>query len=505
MKNKWKSSDVRTPISTPRRVKIICTLGPSSSQRIGELHDAGMDVARLNFSHGDHAYHRNLFQIIRSIEQKQNRIIGILQDLQGPKLRVGSLGKEGVKLEAGNEVLLYPEGKSPKISSQGKKIIPVSAEIAEAIAKDVSKGAQILFDDGRILTEVKQVRGSEMVVEVKNGGTLLSQKGMNLPDTPLSLSCLTEKDLKDLKLGLELGVDAIALSFVRSAKDIEELQKRIKKQSNRSPEIIAKMERKEAIEEQESILEVSDGLLIARGDMAVELGVERVPIIQKQLIHASNELGVPVITATQMLESMIQSPAPTRAEATDVANAVFDGTDAVMLSAETASGQYPLEAVRTMAQIVSQAETEAESYSVHEPAQPTPGVIVESIEYSAAKVAYHVGASLVVCLTQSGVAARVLSKYRPVTPVLALTDREEVIRRLSWVWGVQGVLMEKMVPTDDLFGEIEDLLKTKKLVKNGDLIVITAGIPTLKRGTTNMIKVHRVGATGERQTGAQRL
>jgi pyruvate kinase len=261
--------------------------------------------------------------------------------------------------------------------------------------------------------------------------------------------------------------------------------------------VIAKIEREEAIELMDSIIEVSDGLLIARGDMAVELGAERVPVVQKQLIHACNLLGVPVITATQMLESMISCPSPTRAEASDVANAVFDGTDAVMLSGETASGEYPVETVQTMTKIIKGAE-EASQYSKHPQVQPTHASVVDSIEYSAAKIAHHVGASSIVCMTHSGTAARTLAKYRPSTPIVALTENEDVLRKLSFTWGVHGCPITEFAPTDDLFSLIEKVMKENDLAHDDDLIVITAGVPSLRRGTTNMIKVHRMGSPMER-------
>lgn len=481
---------------TKRRVKIVCTLGPSSQsyQQISALVEAGMDVARLNFSHGTHAFHRGLIETVRKVAHDKNRPIGIMQDLQGPKLRAGNLPKEGILLKAGDTVLLFPEGSTPKTSTQGKIAVPISAEIAMAIARDTEKGARILFDDGRIATRVSSVSAPELVVEVENGGRLTSHKGMNLPGTPLTIPCLTEKDLEDLKFGLSQGVDAVALSFVRTLHDVEALKEKIRKISNDIPFVIPKIEREEAIEFQDSIIEVSDALLIARGDMAVEIGAERVPSIQKRLILGCNQLGVPVITATQMLESMMSSPTPTRAEASDVANAVFDGTDAVMLSGETASGEYPVETVNTMARIILDAERMKTAHSRHPLLTPKAGIVVDAIEHSAAGIADQVGAIAIACLTHSGMAARTLAKYRPNVPVVAITDNEMMLRRLSFVWGVQGVIIPKIVATDDLFAMVENVLKTNLWAQAEDLIVVTAGVPTLRRGTTNMVKVHRIGA-----------
>lgn len=482
-----------------RKVKIVCTLGPSSfsTQQIASLIEEGMDVARLNFSHGTHEYHRQLMTSIREASRQKGRPIGIMQDLQGPKLRVGILPKEGIDLKAGDTVLLYPEGSTPRLSAHGKIPIPISAEIAQSVSIDTEKGARILFDDGRIATRAIQIAPPEIVVEVEVGGKLTSQKGMNLPGTPLSIPCLTEKDLEDLRFGLSQGVDAVALSFVRTAQDIERLKEKMRKVTNDPPMVIPKIEREEAIEFQDSIIECSDALLIARGDMAVEIGAEKVPNVQKKLIHSCNQLGVPVITATQMLESMISSPTPTRAEASDVANAVFDGTDAVMLSGETASGNYPKEAVATMSRIVLEAERTHALYSRHAEVFPMPGSIVNAIESSAAHIAEQVGAIAIVCLTHSGMAARTLAKYRPDAPIVAILDNEKMLRRLCIVWGVRGEIIPKIVATDDLFAMVETVLKKNGWANTEDLVVVTAGVPTLRRGTTNMIKVHRVGVQHE--------
>ena len=461
-----------------------------------------MDVARLNFSHGTHEFHKNLIINVREAAKRLGKSVAIMQDLQGPKLRAGVLPKGGIDLKAGDIVLLYPEGTTPKTSIHGKIPIPISAEIAQAVSVDAQVGARILFDDGKLATRATQISPPEMVVEVEVGGKLTDHKGMNLPGTPLSLSCLTEKDLEDLKFGLSMGVDAVALSFVRTVQDLEDLKEKIRKQSNHRPLIVSKIEREEAIEYQDGIIELSDVLLVARGDMAVEIGAERVPTVQKGLIHACNELGVPIITATQMLESMISSPTPTRAEASDVANAVYDGTDALMLSAESASGKYPFESVRTMARIILEAERVKENYTHTREAPLMAGSVVDAIEHSAAQIARQVGAVSIACLTHSGMAARTLAKYRPSAPIVAIMDNEENLRKLSFVWGVRGVVIPKIVATDDLFAMVEKVLQANDWAEPEDLVVVTAGIPTLRRGTTNMVKVHRIGASGERVTKA---
>ncbi|MBL7714671.1 MAG: pyruvate kinase [Bdellovibrionales bacterium] len=478
-----------------RRVKIVATLGPSSSsvEKIRELIEEGVDVCRLNFSHGSHDFHAKLIANVREASKAANKPVAIMQDVQGPKIRCGVLPKEGIELKNGDHVFLYPEGSQPKNAPKGATLLPISAEIALPVSSAVQVGARILFDDGKLQTRALKVNPPEILVEVEVGGRLTSNKGMNLPGTPLSIPCLTEKDLEDIRFGIKQGVDAIAMSFVRSAEDIEELRKICKEQSPEPPILIAKIEREEAVEAMDSIIEAADGLLVARGDMAVELGPERVPAIQKKLIHSCNQLGVPIITATQMLESMIQSPTPTRAEASDVANAVFDGTDAVMLSGETASGQYPLEAVRIMSEIIMEAERSSEFYSGPTDMVPMPGSTVESIEFSASRIAHHVGAVAIACITHSGLAARSLAKFRPETPIIAIMDHEPMVRRLSFIWGVHGVLIPKILATDDLFGMVETVLREQGIAQTDDIVVVTAGIPSLRRGTTNMVKVHKIG------------
>ncbi len=488
-----------------RKVKIVATLGPStqSEEMLAKLFKAGVDVARLNFSHGDHEFHRQLFSKVRSSAEKVSRTVAVLQDLQGPKIRIGVLPEAGIDIKAGDRLILYPEGDQvfdPKKPHE----IPIFREIALQLIKDVQVGSRILFDDGKIQSVTRKVEKNRIHVEVQYGGKLTSKKGMNLPGTPLSIPCVTDKDLKDLKLGLELGVDAVALSFVRSAKDIEAVRDLILKTSNESPLLFAKIEREEAIEDHEAIIEVSDGILVARGDMAVEVGVERVPIIQKRLIYASNEVGVPVITATQMLESMIQNSTPTRAEASDIANAVLDGTDAVMLSGETASGHYPIEAVQVMVKIIKSLESEVDDLQLRPGQLPLPGSVIDSIEYSASKIANHVDAKAIACISRSGVAARALAKYRPAKPLIAILSDPPVLRKMAFVWGVQGILAPEMMPTDDSFDRVEKILLEQGWVENQDYLVITAGIPTLERGTTNTIKVHQVGVTGAQSRSASK-
>lgn len=489
--------------SSPRKVKIVCTLGPSSKtvDQIEKLIRAGLDVARLNFSHGDHDFHRALIENVREASKRVGKPVALMQDLQGPKLRAGKLPGGKIELKAGDELLLFPEGSEPRQPTKGRIAVPISAEIAMAVSRDTAAGKRILFDDGKLQTRILKTAPPEIVVVVEIGGTLKDNKGMNLPGTPLSIPCLTEKDFEDLKFGLAMGVDAVALSFVRSAHDIEDLRGKMKKHAKDPsdlPMIVAKIEREEAIEGMDSIIEVTDGLLVARGDMAVEIGAERVPTVQKRLIHACAEMGVPVITATQMLESMVDCPTPTRAEASDVANAVFDGTDAVMLSAESASGTYPVEAVEMMAKIILESERSKELFRNSHNIFPMPGSVVESVEFSASRIANHCGAVAIACITHSGVAAKALSKFRPDVPIVAVTENDAVLREMAFFWGVRGTLIPKIVGTDDIFTVVEKELMKHGFAEAEDTIIITAGIPTLRRGTTNMLKVHRINVAPSR-------
>ncbi len=484
-----------------RKVKIVGTLGPASKtvDQIQKLIEAGLDIARLNFSHGDHAFHKSLIENIREASKRAGKPVAIMQDLQGPKIRAGKLPGGSIELKDGDVCVLYPEGSEPKKSLKGRIGIPISAEIAMAVTSDTKVGNRVLFDDGKIATRVTELSPPEMVVVVEVGGTLTNNKGMNLPGTPLTIPCLTDKDIADMEFGLSMGVDAVALSFVRCAEDIEDLRVRMKKITDNPPLIVAKIEREEAVTYMDSIVEVTDVVLVARGDMAVEIGAERVPTVQKRLIHSCNMLGVPVITATQMLESMVSAPTPTRAEASDVANAVFDGTDAVMLSAESASGQYPVVAVETMARIILESERSRELYS--NPSStilPMPGSVVESVEFSTSRIAAHTGAVAIATVTHSGVAARVLAKYRPETPIFAITENEGVVRRLNFVWGVRSIKIPNIVATDDIFTVVERLIVEAGFAEAEDLIVVTAGVPTLRRGTTNTVKVHRVTASASK-------
>jgi pyruvate kinase len=477
-----------------RRAKIICTIGPASDSEacIRDLMQLGMDVARLNFSHGTHAEHARRIKRLRTAARRLKRTLCILQDLQGPKIRTGRLkGGEPVMLEAGARLTITPRevaGTNTLISTD-----------FPGLAREVEPGARILLSDGRIELRVVAIRGADVECEIVNGGLLAEQQGINLPGVALSIPALTEKDKVDLKFGLQHGVDAVALSFVRSADDIR-MAKDLMRKYGKSLPIIAKLEKPQAIERLEEILETAAAVMIARGDLGVEMLPEQVPVIQKRVIQRASVWRKPVITATQMLESMTHSPRPTRAEASDVANAIFDGTDVVMLSGETASGEYPRETVAMMARIILEAEAsmsqlpqaprrrrENQTYSVAE-------TICESIAHAAEEL--HMGAIAV--FTESGNTARMLSKHRPKACIYAFSRNLEVCNRMNSLWGVTPIHKTQWNSAEEMVSAAEKDLLPKGVIRNGDVLGLVAGT-RLTSGATNFMRLHTVGAT-ERPT-----
>jgi len=468
-----------------RRVKIVCTLGPSTSdlESIKKLIHAGMNVARLNFSHGDHVFHEKVISHIRQASQETKRPVAILQDLQGPKIRVGQMPEGGLTLKEGDELKFTSQEED--VAKKGR--IPTSYPCLE---KDLKVGETILLDDGNFKLKVTQIESDGVVAKVVYGGVLKSKKGMNLPDSNLSIQSFTEKDHRDLIFALKHRFDFIALSFVRAPEDVTAVKRIIHTHKLNIP-VIAKIEKSEAIRNFEEILSVSDGIMVARGDLAVEIGSHKVPKHQKAIIRRCNQVSKPVITATQMLESMVGSTFPTRAEASDVANAVYDGTDAVMLSAETASGLYPIESVTMMSQIVGEAEKDLGDF--HKRRRFSEDQISrEPIEKATVDIAISMNAKGIACVTNTGTVARKISKYRPEMPIWALTDREEIYRRLCLYWGVNGILINELIETDRIFEQVERLLVNAGAAKRGDFFIMTAGIPVLTRGTTNMVKIHLI-------------
>lgn len=468
------------------RTKIIATLGPSSNspEVIEELILAGMDVARLNFAHGSIEDHRRVIRNVRNASKKTGKDVGILLDLQGPKIRIGKLENRVVHLEEGQPFIITTR------DVPGDRI-EVSTNY-EGLPRDLSEGARILLDDGLLELDVQKITGSDISCKVIRGGELSEKKGINVPGTKLSVQSLTEKDREDLYTGIREGVDFVAISFIRTAEDVSSVKEILRREDASIP-VIAKIEKPEAMDNLEEILKVADGVMVARGDLGVEISPERVPIIQKEIIRRCNEEAIPVITATQMLESMIHHPRPTRAEASDVANAIVDGTDAVMLSGETAVGRYPVEAVTMMKRIAHAMEEK-----LLESMRPDPerikvkGDPEHAIAHAVYYTAMDIKAKAIVSFTRSGGTACIISKYRPVIPIIAVTHTESILNRLSLYWGVKGVHVELRENTDAMIEGVEKKLLEKGLVKRGDTVIITLGVPWGVAGSTNMVMIHQI-------------
>lgn len=472
-----------------RRTKIVCTIGPASEseETLRRLIEAGMDVARLNLSHGDQAWHSAAVRRIRALSAAMDRPIGILWDLSGPKLRVGKMQEGGVELVPGQEIALTTR---PILGRPGE--VPVQyAHLPE----HVRPGERILMDDGLLEVQVLETAGTEVRARVITGGILRSNKGLNLPNASLAIPAITPKDRDDLRLGLSLGVDWVAISFVRTAAEVRELKALIRGYAPNAPQtpVISKIEKPEAIQNIDSLVEESDGIMVARGDLGIETSPEEVPIMQKRIIYKCNLAGKPVITATQMLESMIHSPRPTRAEASDVANAILDGTDAVMLSGETAAGEYPVEAVETMARIALSAEREARGRwqaRRHMPVQCCS--IAEAVSHASTETAANLGAAAIIAPTVSGYTGYMVAKFRPEAPIVAVTPSQETQRRLTLVWGVCPLLAKRTENTDEMTADAMRVAVAYGCVKPGDLVVLTGGTAGSTPGTTNMMTVRVV-------------
>ena len=476
--------------SMRRHTKIISTLGPASADRetIASLIRAGTDVVRLNFSHGTHADHRRAARYVREEAERQGRQVAILQDLQGPRIRVGVVEGDVVMLTEGREVVLAAA--TDAVSTADRIYVSY-----DALHKDVTPGGCILIDDGQLELTVEQVEGRNIRARVTAGGELRSRKGVNLPRVRTSGPALTAKDVRDLAVGIELGVNLIALSFVRNEMDVVHLRKHLHR-AGYSASIIAKIEKPEAVDCIDKILAVSDGIMVARGDLGIEMSMSRVPTAQKALIHKCLVEGKPVITATQMLESMIDSRVPTRAEASDVANAVLDGTDCVMLSGETAVGRHPAEVVRAMSDIIR--VTERHWYEMPAAERGLPDAlhktrdVTEAVSFAACDLAAHVGAVAIACLTSSGATARAIARHRPRMPLYAFTDHPSVIGQLGILWGTMCFTIPFQRDTDAGVRMVHRTLKDQGLVRQGDIIVITAGMPLPRKAHTNMVHVSRV-------------
>jgi len=472
--------------ATPARIatKIVCTIGPASStpKVLSQMIRSGMDVARINFSHGTYEEHQKNIKTIRQVSRRLHRPVAILQDLPGPKLRVGKLAVDMLHLRKLDRIILTNKPTTAKTK------IPI---LYPDLPKAVKKGDMIFLADGSIRIEVLRTRKEEVEGRVLVGGELVSGKGVNLPRLRIRVPAITSEDREHLKFGLENDVDIVAVSFVQKAEDIR-TAKKIAEESHQKIFVVAKIEKREAVEDLERIIQESDGVMVARGDLGVELNLERVPIIQKKIIHESNRMGKPVITATQMLESMLSSPTPTRAEVTDIANAIIDGSDALMLAEETAVGNYPVESVRVLEGVAQETERflpkeiAPQRIAWHDASQE------DAIAYAACETALQVSAKAIVTPTRTGKTARRIAKYRPPLPIVALTSHEKVQKQLLLSWRVQTVLTKEFDSTEAIFREAEKTVVGLKLAKKGDRIVIVSGDPKGPTGRTELLKIDTI-------------
>ncbi|MEW6274455.1 MAG: pyruvate kinase [Bacillota bacterium] len=469
-----------------KRTKIVCTIGPASDSVdiLVKMMQAGMNVARLNFSHGTREEHARRIDLIREAAARAGKNIALLLDTKGPEVRLGVL-EEPVMLKAGQKVILAA-GKERGNAAR----LPV---LFKDLPRQVVPGNTILIADGLIELKVISVRGDEIECEVIHGGEVTSHKGVNVPDAALDLPAVTEQDREDIFFGIERNVDILAVSFVRRAADVLAVRQ-ILAEAGAGLDVVAKIESREGVNNLDEIIAVADGVMVARGDLGVGIPVEEVPLVQKLIIKKCNQAGKPVITATQMLESMIHNPRPSRAEASDVANAILDGTDAVMLSGETAIGKYPVEAVEVMARIAVRVEASLPYTEILERAGKSPArTVTDAISHATCAAAQDLGAAAIITSTQTGYTARMVSKYRPRAPIIAVTPEMKVLRKLALVWGVQPLLIAPIKDTDSMIASAIEISLAAGMVKPGDLVVITAGVPVGMRGTTNLLKVHVVG------------
>ena len=468
-----------------KKTKIVCTIGPASESidTLKELIKSGLNVCRLNFSHGNYEEHGKRIDNIKAARNEMKLPIAILLDTKGPEIRTGKFSSPEVNLVEGQNFIITMEdvlGDETKCTVSYKELV-----------NDVKPGNQILIDDGLVGLAVKEIKGQEILCIVQNAGTIKDNKGVNVPNVKINLPAITPKDKKDIEFGIEQGIDFIAASFVRKASDVLAIREILEENNATNIQIISKIENQEGVDNIDEILEVSDGLMVARGDLGVEIPTEDIPIVQKELIKKCNILGKPVITATQMLDSMIRNPRPTRAEVTDVANAIFDGTDAIMLSGETAAGKYPLESVKTMASIARRAEQTLDYEELLKTKVKLRQLnITNAISHATCTTAIDLKASAIITATASGYTARMVSSYRPSAPIIAATNSEMVMRQMGLVWGVYPLLAEKGLSTDDVFEKSVQSALDMDYISSGDLVVITAGVPVGIAGTTNLINVH---------------
>ncbi|MCI7240515.1 pyruvate kinase [Aerococcus suis] len=473
-----------------KRTKIICTIGPASEsvETLMQLMESGMNIARLNFSHGDHEEHLARIKNIREAAKKVGKRIGLLLDTKGPEIRTHDMkNHEPVFLEKGTEVRVAMD----EVAGDASKISVTYDELIN----DVNVGSRILIDDGLVELRVTEIDNdvNEIVTVVENSGTIKDKKGVNVPGVSVQLPGITEKDANDIRFGLENDIDYIAASFVRKPADVLEIREILEDTGNETVQIIPKIENQEGVDNLDDILSVSDGLMIARGDLGVEIPTEAVPSVQKEMIRKCNQLGKPVVTATQMLDSMQRNPRPTRAEASDVANAIYDGTDAIMLSGETAAGDYPIQAVQTMNRIALSTEAELADHDSYVLKRNSKHDMAEAISQSVAHTAHNLKIKTIVAATESGHTAKMISKYRPNSTIIAATFSESQANKLVLAWGVEPFVMEKPESTDEMMTQAAYIAKESGYADDGDLILISAGVPVGERGTTNLMKIQLIG------------
>ncbi len=478
-----------------RRTKIVCTIGPSidTVDQMQKIVSAGMDVARLNLSHGSSDDHYRRVELIREVAQAVKKTIGFMVDTRGPEVRTGDLKEDSVRLEEDQDFILTTEN----VVGDSRRASVTYPDLH----LDLQVGGRILIDDGLIVLEVLEISGRDIRCRVLHGGELKSYKGLNTPGTRINLPALGDKDRADILMAIDHEIDFLAASFTRSAEDVLEIRKEIEKEGGRIM-ILAKIESEEGVENFDSILEAADGVMVARGDLGVEIPPEKVPLLQKEFIRKCNRLGKPVITATQMLDSMIRNPQPTRAEASDVANAIIDGTDAVMLSGETAVGRFPVEAVETMDRIARHTEQGLDYKKIlEELGAMVKKTVTDAISYSTCTIAQELGADAIITSTQSGHTARMVAKYRPWAPIVAVSSRKQVASQLTLTRGVCSIICPPVSSTDDMFNNAIRTSLDEGLIENGNLVVITAGVPVGVSGTTNLLRVETVGDIIVRGTG----
>ncbi|WP_270941531.1 pyruvate kinase [Romboutsia lituseburensis] len=467
-----------------KRTKIVCTLGPASEKEevLTQLVENGLNVCRFNFSHGSHEEHKGRLDMAKKVREKLGKPVALLLDTKGPEIRTGNFADPEVLLEEGQTFTI-----TMKDVVGTKEICTVSYK---GLAEDVNPGNVILIDDGLVGLRVKEVNGDDIVCIVENSGIVKNHKGVNVPNVSINLPAITDKDISDIEFGISQDVDFIAASFVRKASDVLAIREILERNNATDIQIISKIENQEGVDNLDEILKVSDGIMVARGDLGVEIPTEDIPVVQKMMIRKCNELAKPVITATQMLDSMIRNPRPTRAEVTDVANAIYDGTDAIMLSGETAAGKYPVEAVKTMASIAKRTEETLDYDNLLKKNASNNTTVTDAISHATCTTAIDLNASAIITSTSSGHTARMVSKFRPECPIIATTTNEKAMRQLGLTWGVYTVKSSSSKNTDEVIENSIEAAKSANFINNGELVVITAGVPVGVSGTTNLIKVH---------------